>query len=341
MKFYKGLLKNAWEIVSRNKFLWLFGFFVVLLGENGGEYEFYIRNVQKFFQQDSIFNPYYWLTDGWAAQYYQLQSFLSTGGVLAWVFIFGLIIAFLIVVAFVMVSQASIIHVTDQARSGNDVGFYQAINSVKKKIIPVFGMNLLSKISVYLSLFIIGIPLLYLLLKTDSQAYYFIYVVIGIIVLIPFGIIITFLIKYAINYIVLKEESFFSALLKAWHLFEKNWVITLEMALVIFFINIIISFLVMIVLLIFFGPYLYFSIIDVGVTQSWTAFGWILLIIGLCAILAMVLVGSIFSAFQWSAWTLLFDDLTKGQATSRIVNWTEKRKQAKMAKMNKEDNAGV
>lgn len=337
MKFYKGLLTNAWEIVSRNKFLWLFGFFVVLLGENGGEYEFYIRNVQKFFQQDSIFNPYYWLTEGWAAQYNYLQTFLANEGIFAWLFILVLAIAFLIVVFFIMVSQASIIYVTDQARSGNDVGFYQAINAVKKKALAVFGMNLLQKVSVYLSLFLIGVPLLYLLLKTDSQAYYFIYVAIGIILLIPFGIIITFLIKYAINFIVLKDESFFSALAKAWHLFVKNWVITLEMALIIFFINIILSFLVIIVLIIFFAPYLYFSIFDIGITQSWTSFGWFVLIIGICAILLTVLAGSIFSAFQWSAWTLLFDDLTKGRATSRIVNWVDRRKQARIEKRNKEE----
>jgi len=43
MPFYRNILKQAWQLTWRNKYLWWFGIFAALLG-NGGEFEILFNN---------------------------------------------------------------------------------------------------------------------------------------------------------------------------------------------------------------------------------------------------------------------------------------------------------
>ena len=43
MSFYRNILKQAWKITWRNKYLWWLGIFAALLG-NGGEFEILFNN---------------------------------------------------------------------------------------------------------------------------------------------------------------------------------------------------------------------------------------------------------------------------------------------------------
>src|SRR3989338_4797304 len=44
MPFYRNILKQAWTLTWRNKYLWWFGIFAALLG-NGGEFEILFNNI--------------------------------------------------------------------------------------------------------------------------------------------------------------------------------------------------------------------------------------------------------------------------------------------------------
>ena len=50
---YRDIIKEAWYITWRRKFLWFFGLFAVLLG-NGGEYEILIQNINAVSNQQTI-----------------------------------------------------------------------------------------------------------------------------------------------------------------------------------------------------------------------------------------------------------------------------------------------
>ena len=326
MKFYQDIISASWHIVKKHKFLWFFGFFVVLLGENGGEYEFYIRNAQNLLERTSFLNPYYWVTTGWESIMFRLQIFINSEGVFGWLFLFLFAIAFLILIYFIMVSQAALVYAANQYYKNKKITLLECVSAVKEKAFSVLGLNLLLKGVIYLCFALLGLPLLALLMGNNAQNFSTLYIILGLIILFPLSIIASFLIKYAINYVVLREESFFKSIAKAWKLFIKNWLVTLEMALIIFLINIIISLLALGVLLLSFSPFLFLSILNIGIIGSWAPLTIFLSVVSIVMVLAFILVGSIFSAFQWTAWTLLFDNLTKESKESRIASWIKTKK---------------
>ncbi|MBU0731535.1 hypothetical protein KKC88_01475 [Patescibacteria group bacterium] len=329
MKFYKDIISASWQGVKKNKFLWFFGFFVVLLGENGGEYEFYIRNAQNLLERSSFLNPYYWFSNGSQSIFYRLELFINNEGVFAYLFLFLFAVALLVLIYFIMISQASLVYAANKIYKGEKVKMLECVSHVKKKAFSVLGLNLILKGAIYFAFLVIGLPLLALILGASAERYNTLYVVIGFIILFPLSIVATFLVKYAINYVVLNDEKFFKAIGRGWKLFIDNWLITLEMALVIFVINIIISLAALAILLFLLAPYLFFSILNISVTWSWAPFTLFLTIASIIMAIAFVLVGSIFSAFQWTAWTMLFDNLTKEPRDSRIATWINKKKPQK------------
>ncbi|MFH1536844.1 MAG: hypothetical protein ABID45_02560 [Patescibacteria group bacterium] len=326
MTFYKNILGSAYQMTKKHKFLWLFGFFVVLLGENGGEYEFYIRHTQKLFQEDNIFNPYFWLTSRWEVLYNQITSFVAATGVLGYFLLFILALALLLVIYFVMVSQASIVKTTDLAANNKKVSLFASISLVRKKVFSILGLNIILKGIIYTVFLLIGLPLLSLIASSGNQDYFTLYLILGFVILFPIIIVSSFLTKYAINFIVLKEEKFLSSIVKAWKLFIKNWLITLEMALVIFVLNIAISLLIIVLLFVVLSPFLYFSILNSNTLVSSAPLAAFLYIVPIIVIALIALVGSMFSAFQWSAWTILFDSLVREPKQARILGWIKRKK---------------
>lgn len=326
MKFYKDIISASWRAVKNNKFLWFFGFFVVLLGENGGEYEFYIRNASNLLERTSYLNPYYWFSAGSQSVVQRLEVFLQSEGVFGYLFLFLFAVALLVLVYFIMISQASLVYAANKIYKGQKVHLLECVSRVKKKAFPVLGLNLILKGAIYLAFILIGLPLLAAILGAQAGEYETLYVVFGFIVLFPLSVVATFLVKYAINFVVLKDESFFRSIGRGWKLFTSNWLITLEMALLIFLISIVISLVALGVLLFLFAPYLFFSILNISLTWSWTPLTLFLTVAAVIMAAVFVLIGSVFSAFQWTAWTMLFDNLTDEPREPRIAAWIRQRK---------------
>ena len=53
MTLYRDIIKEAWQITWRRRFLWFFGLFAVLLG-NGGEYEILFQNFDAISDQQRL-----------------------------------------------------------------------------------------------------------------------------------------------------------------------------------------------------------------------------------------------------------------------------------------------
>jgi hypothetical protein len=105
--------------------------------------------------------------------------------------------------------------------------------------------------------------------------------------------------------VTLKKEDFGSALRSGFSLFKKNWLISLEMAIILFVISFLATIAVFIACAVLAIP---FIILATSFFQlfSFAAF-WGVFIIGIIVLaLFVVLAGSLITVFQISAWTGLF-----------------------------------
>ena len=67
--------------------------------------------------------------------------------------------------------------------------------------------------------------------------------------------------KYAIAYVVIKGSGFVEAVKLGWQLFVKNWLVSLEMAFILFFINFAVGFGLLLLFLISAGPFLFLALV--------------------------------------------------------------------------------
>jgi hypothetical protein len=117
---------------------------------------------------------------------------------------------------------------------------------------------------------------------------------------------------------VIENKKFFPALQQGWQLFVNNWLISIEVAIILFFINVLV--LILLSIISFVGFFLFFGLAlsTVFVLSSGFLF-WLVLIIGFLLLLAiMILGGSLLNVFQISSWTDLFVQLREGGASSKI-----------------------
>ncbi|MFA7365138.1 MAG: hypothetical protein WCZ12_02140, partial [Patescibacteria group bacterium] len=139
------------------------------------------------------------------------------------------------------------------------------------------------------------------------------------ILIIPVILIASFVFKYAIAYIVVDGKKFKDSLSAAWKLFKDNWLISVEIAITLFFINIaamfIISTITFLVLILLIGVAMTSSIFIIA-SQ---AFFWSVVVLAILLAMAIMIIGSaIINTFQISSWTNLFMKIKDKQTSSKI-----------------------
>ncbi len=311
---YRSIIKKALKTAWRYKYLWFFGLFATLINP-GGEYQ--------------ILNKV--LADGLSGNFASGWRMLASTGIFSLrslANMFGLmksdpISSLMSVIAIVLLlclaafliwlaisAQGAIVNKVQKIEEKKDAGkpdFRADLNVGAKAFWPVFGFNALLKIGIDLLFFLISLPVI--LMMTNGFVFSALYVLLFLL-FIPVAIIMSLIAKYALGYAVIKKTGFTKSLKKSWQLFTKNWVISLEMAIAVFCLDILASLLVLLVIIIFPMP-LFFVCLALGnVTIAW--------LIILLIIIFMVVAGSFLTAFQISAWTDLFLQLNKGLGVSKL-----------------------
>ena len=315
---YRSLLKQAWEVCWKHKYLWFLGLFASLTAAGGSwEYQLLAQN----FNQGMI--------DG---SYSRLSAILTLADVVK-NFFWGIVNLFsydfltilnalsLLIIAFVFIAFFVWLAITCQAALVADV---KKINSSKKKELilslresltaghnhfwSVFSLNLMIKIVISLVFFITGLPLLFMALSS-TPILVTVYTVLFVI-LVPVAVSLSLLLKYAIAYRVLDNKSFVSALENAGKLFSKNWLVSLEMAIILFIINFLASIVVLVILSLFLLPLLLLGLMF--------QIGWLIIMTMLLAISLIIIFGSILTTFQVTTWTNLFLRLKDKGAMAKL-----------------------
>jgi hypothetical protein len=315
---YRSLLKQAFSLAWKNKYLWFFGLFASLTVA-GGSWEYQI--ITQNFGQNLVDSSYYNLS-GLLALGDLLKNFFS-GFVNLFRFDFLTIInvltlllaATVILVLFIWLAIASQAALVDSTKKILTAGKKKIIITIRSGLTAgqrhfwsVFGLNILTKVLISLALFIISLPLLFMVISNASilSAIY----IILFVIFIPIGTGLSLMIKYAISYKVLDNQSFIGSLEKSGKLFKENWLVSLEMAVILFLINLLIGGLLLVGMAVFLLP---LFLLGLGFNLA-----WLTILIALVAIVLVILTGSFLTTFQIAAWTGLFLNLKERGGLAKL-----------------------
>lgn len=312
---YRFFLKQAWNITKRYRHLWFFGIFAALTAI-GGEYQIIAQGLNSqpggvfvsngFLMLYTLFNPSFYAGLGNLA----LANPAAFWSLLA-IFVLTLVlIAIMIYLA--MVSEAALVEQSAQIiiskKKKEKLSISDGITSGNHHFWRVLALNITNNVTILLSFFLISLPLVFLMIK-DAGYLTFIYLLLFLI-FIPLSLSIALIVKYAIAARVLENKSFVASLEKGWKIFKNNWLVSLEMALILFLINFAVGIVTLTVLFLFFLPLLLLSM------QLYAPF---LIALSFLLILAvMVVAASILNTFQIASWTGLYLHLLENKGRSKL-----------------------
>jgi len=318
--FYKEVFKKALFISWKNKFLWIFGFFATFI--SGGIFEIFIKSsgrltkewaVIKLFNIINFFQSFSWTNIKTTAENSptHLIKLLLSG-----LLLLGLAI---LIIWLATVSQMALVRAANLFNKNKKTDLKDSFNSVKPYFWNVLGLNILGKLATFVLLLLLALPLLF---QSGSFWLGLLYVLLYLIV-IATVLIISFIIIYSVAYVVLKKKKFIESIIDAWRLFIKNWIVSLEVALILFIINILGGFALGILLFVAAIPFILLSVIFYFLSLN-VLLGLILILTFIVLLALTILFSSILTCFQISAWTLTFEKLTNKRATSKVADWIKK-----------------
>lgn len=321
---YREVLKRAYEATKKFKFLWIFGFFAAFLGA-GGEFETLfnsyidigersrgIFSLRPFYQDGFLWTMYESTTDFFGA--YPWQAFL---------FLLLLFVVVIVVVWLAIVSQIGLFDAGNRIAKGKDVSYAEAYRVGNKHFGSVLLINLVVKITMYALFVVIGTPLIAAFLIRDSIIAGTVFVVLLFFVFVPISIIVSFVVKYAIAYIVIKGKSVGESIKLGWRLFKDQWLVSIEMAFIILVIGIIVGLFILLLMGIAAVPFILIALAGLFFASQQ---GFVVaLVFGTIAwFMIAAIVGAAFVTFNYIAWTFLFLKLVDEKAQSKLTRWIGK-----------------
>jgi hypothetical protein len=315
---YRQALSHGWRVAWKHAWLWPFGMFAAFLGQMG---------LLDYLSHITLASSDYAVYPAWLS-FPRLFSATTGGGAVSigfeqWVWLFWLaLLLFGIVALFVftmVVSQGMIVHMSARAS--------------KRKSLPAIGPSWQVGIThfwrvLFLNMlkqaFLIGLALSvgYATLNMiqepsmfDTFIFFSVFLLAGLV-----GIVASFLLVYAIGYVIVEEYRFVEAVRSAWRLFTSHWLVSMEVGLIILALNVFAVLVVFLGLFVLFFPtiLLWFVSAVTGVTVLYT----IGVFMGLSLfILFVAFVSSVFTIFSTSVWTFLFMKMHKHGIGSRVHHW--------------------
>ncbi|KKP80197.1 MAG: hypothetical protein A2271_03865 [Candidatus Moranbacteria bacterium RIFOXYA12_FULL_35_19] len=298
---YLDIIKKAWAITWKNRYLWWFGFFVALGGGGSANYFFNSDDEKKL-------NP---------AQNEKILEFFSQN--MSWIITF-IIIAFLLLIIFSIlniIGRGALITSIEKNSQGQIANFKSGWNSGKKNFWKIFYINIFLSLFIFFTLIVLVAPLAVLFLNKN-------YIIGGVlsflavIIFIPLVILVSYLRIYSYLYAVLGKLNFWPALENAYKLFAKNIWPSIILSLIFIPLSFVFMLVIFTVLLILFFIFLLLSGIVFWLFGKITA-----IIIGAIGItiflLILLFLQSIYAVFSQSIWILFFHEIATPKIPEEIV----------------------
>lgn len=300
--YYTSIIRAATEITWRYKFLWFFGIFASFTG-NGEEYDILVRNFNTVENMQTNLELLGKLKDNGqlAIGWNNIMDYISGNLLSFFLLVFVILAIFFLIIWLITVAQASIIAAASQHEKKKKVDLLDLFWSGHGYFWRIFVVNVYAKLILFGVLILLGTPLAIAFVNTGSLGYAILLSLLAFVLLVPVNIMFSFLTKYAAAFVVIKGYRANEAFMAAMKLFFQNWLVSLEMALLLFLINFGVSFVVI-------GLLTYAGL-------PFSPVGFIFFTF------AVVFVGSVLATFQFSSWTLLFSRLVEGKSFSKLARW--------------------
>ncbi len=220
--------------------------------------------------------------------------------------------AFLLLIWLAVISQIAIVSnsykIIKSKKETADLNLHTGVLAGTKSFWSTFWLNLISKVVINVLVFLVSLPLMFVFWnKTFSGSFY----IVLFVILVPLAIAFSLMIKYAIAFVVLKKANFSLALKSAIRLFRENWIVSIEMAFLLFTISFFATLVILTASLVIAIPFFFLAVTFLSAFTS-LAF-WSVVILGIIVLtLFIIFCGSILSTFQIVAWTNLFNHLGLG-----------------------------
>ncbi|MFZ2189583.1 MAG: hypothetical protein WA057_04515 [Candidatus Magasanikiibacteriota bacterium] len=315
---YREAITHSWQLVWKHKMLWLFGLFAAFLGQMG---------LMDLLSNVGFASSDYALYPSWLAWPQLLKSLYGNSGLSlpfeGWIWLIWLVVILLGLFIFFLftavVSQGALVYSSDKFfKSKKLPSTSTAWHVGVKHFWRIFFLNLFKKVVMVLLAVVVGYGTWNFVVGASGWSVVLFLLIFLLAVLV--GLVLSFLVIYAIGYIVIEEYSLRESLEAAWMLFVDHWLVSIEVGLLVLFLNIILGAVVFLGFWVLFLPVL--AIWFFGVVSGSAFLGVAGFFVGLSLfVLFIVWVGSIFSAFTTSIWTYLFVKMHREGLTSRILHW--------------------
>jgi len=315
---YRFLLKQAWDITWHHKYLWFLGLFATLVASGGAwEYQALSQNLNSgivggsYYQLNNI-TAISDLIKNFGLGIIDLfhQGFWTALSVLSVLLIVIIILVFFIWLA--VTSQAGLINdvkeISESKKKDLQLTVSKSLTAGHHHFWTVLGLNLIIKILTAAIFFIVSLPLLFLVVE-DTILLSVIYTILFVI-FVPVSVGISLMINYVISYRVLDNYSFITSLDKGTSLFKKNWLVSIELGIILFIITFLASALLLLVMSIFLLPLLLLGVI--------LNLNWLLSLVVFIAMFLVITLGAVMTTFQITTWTILFLNLKSKGAIAKL-----------------------
>ncbi|EKD76684.1 MAG: hypothetical protein ACD_43C00023G0006 [uncultured bacterium] len=319
MKLYKDILVTAWQKTIHQPSLWIFGLFAAFIFGNAGELDRYLRFMNGIVSEGSVINPRFWLDHRWAQFVASASEKIITGDMTVILLMVGLAATFIWILIMMSISAGALI----KAATLPNVRFVDAFAAGAKHWVALLVLFASGYGVVILTTVIIGglISKLNVSAETVQQTF----ILVGSILFVPLVIVISFLIRFTAQGIVLKNLHIWPAVCNAAKMLKQAWLVTLEMAIVNFSVVFIINLFLLVAVGLLFAPQ-FATALGLETATSLDRFYSVVVVSGLVYAVLVVFVGAILSTWQWIAWTLLFERLQTEQPASTLLRWLHYRR---------------
>ena len=318
--FYRPLLKQAFRLSWENKYLWFFGVFAALLGNSSifnipfNRWQ-YIQNHATFLEALKSLYQGGTLTNTVGSNFTSLFSNFSFSTLLGFL---ALLAVGLFLIWLIVISQTALVSGAYKLQRKAATNFATDFIVGKRNFWQVLGINLAGQILIYAVLIILSLPFFLAFLKTSSQAFETVLIILSFIIFIPVAWIVAVLVFCAFIFSVAKGTSFKQSLVESWYLFKDNWLISIEMAIVLFLINVAGGIILLLGLLVLSVPFILLGLLFFYLQIS--PLFWLIVFMGVIFLIILIfLFGALLTVFQTTAWVLLFVRLSEGKVYAKVV----------------------
>jgi hypothetical protein len=321
---YRVVLKKSWEITKQNKFLWFFGLFAALAG-NGGVYEILVKGFDRVVARgENLANDPGWFWQWLAAFGPKMEPTFEQFplfGNLFWIISLIILVLLGVAIWLTIVSRGALINSIKKIVGKKKTTLREGWEDGHKTFWPLLGLNALAKALIFGLLVLITLPTMFFITGgAGSISWNLALYILAFVIFTALALFVSFMAIYASCFVVLKDLPMVEAIRAGWRLFAKNWLVSIEMSLLLFVITLgvgaafaILSFLYLIPVFLLLLAFAYLKLsFGFWLVVALAFLGWLV---------ALGFTGGALSAYQFSSWTILFMEINKKKVWSKLLRF--------------------